>query len=209
MVRYYHFCARCPDIRIAKMKRKTNLCSDCSRRWRDKKMDKYEFDLKAMIIKCIPRIRYYRICPECPPETNTKQVGRKALSGIKLCTKCNGKATGSANKGITKEYKPRKTRRKVFSEAALAIMREEREFRARKEAAKEVIPQLKEVDSKRMQEEFIRKRNVIYRTNGSRAKRTYNKEKWTAGLYKVGEVQKLRRGYPRVDGYAVSSYGRV
>ncbi len=162
--RYYHFCARCPNVRVAKMKRKTNLCGDCSRKWRDKKMDKYEFDLEAMIIKCIPRVRYFRICPECPPESNTKQVGRKALSGIKLCKFCNGKKSGNANKGTTHEFKNRnriappkiRKRKAGMSEGAIAILRMENEEHRKAQEEKEALPQLSEVDSRAMQEYYLR-----------------------------------------------------
>ena len=146
------------------MKRKTNLCADCSRKWRDKKMDKYEFDFKAMIIKCIPRVRHYRICPNCPPDNNTKRVNKKSQSGIKLCKKCNGKKTGIANRGAN--YKPKPTiappkirkRKAGMSEGAIAILKMENEEHRKAQEDREAPPQLSEADSRAMQDAFLASR---------------------------------------------------
>ncbi len=163
-ITYTHFCAKCPNVRIAKVKRRTNLCKDCSRKYaKTTNVDKYYFDMEAWVIKCIPKIRHFKVCTECGA---SREVS-KSLAGFGLCKDCSSSINGSLTKveykePVVKKPKPRKKPKKkvkILSESAKAILREERAELRRKEEAKKEFPTLDEHTSLSMQEEFLRKRN--------------------------------------------------
>jgi len=151
-VTYTHICAKCPDVRVARVKRRTNLCGKCSRTYAKKtNVDKFYFDYEAFVIKCIPKVRHYKVCTKCE---KAREVP-KYLAGFGVCAKCSSKVNGAV---VKVNYKPKKKKSKLLSESAKVILREEREEFKKKEKAKEKFPQLDEHTSLSMQEEFLRKR---------------------------------------------------
>lgn len=150
-IRYWYFCPNCPSVRQTTTKRKTSLCADCSRL------------LSKAIYKMVnrkPAVRHFRICPHCPEGEDTKQVAQKKNAGIRPCPKHRNVGKAPKVEVIVKSMpKPRK-KSVLLSESAKAILREEREEHKKKMAAKEEYPKLDELDSKRMQEEFLRCQNV-------------------------------------------------
>ncbi len=148
-VRYWYFCSNCPDVVCRVSKRKGTLCKDCSSSANGKANKGKERKLPP------PRVRHYRICPECPEDNNTKRVNRKRDSGVLLCKR---HAAMSRNKPTV--IKPQvKKKSKILSDSAKAILKAEREEAQRIQDKKKEFPVTSESDSKRMQEEFLQRRN--------------------------------------------------
>jgi hypothetical protein len=80
---YYYFCPSCSNIRVLSAKRKTPYCGDCNRIASKQPKIYIYFDLKDMKMR-VPN-RYFRICPMCPEDNNTKQVKQAAHAGIRPC----------------------------------------------------------------------------------------------------------------------------
>ncbi len=171
-IRYYYFCPTCPTINLNVDKRRTNWCGKCSRLYAKKPKDKRYFDMETMKMK-IP-MRYFRICPHCPEDDNTKQVPREILGGIKPCVKhkyvdnpeaLKAKeekrvATRKANSDAGKHKKVyKKTRAKIQKKVSnLAIQKQielNREHRERVDE-NELIPEQKMTD-KEMMDKFLKK----------------------------------------------------
>ncbi len=185
---YTYFCPTCPSIRKLKARRKSPYCNDCSRSHckHAKTADKIYFDFKEMKMKKI-KTRYFRICPHCPEDNNTKEVQRAALGGIKCCMKhkyvdnpeafaakeAKRKETRAANKAKHKTVYKKKPAKKYVSQKAIdKQIKINREHKAKikyqvidektmeapvKKRDPKVLPQLEEADSMRMQEEFLRR----------------------------------------------------
>jgi len=146
-IRYWYFCSNCPDVICRVSKRKGTLCKDCST------IANGKANKGKKLTITIPRVRHYRICPECPEGDNTKRVNRKRDSGIILCKK---HAALARNKTIKPQVRKKSV---ILSDSAKEILRSEREELKKAEAKRKKFPVLDESDSKRMQEEFMRRRN--------------------------------------------------
>jgi len=90
---YTHVCSECGKIRQSPAKkRKTTLCGDCSRKSTGKSNRGKD------------KMRYFRICPTCPEDSNTSQVTAKINSGMKQCKKCLNKDKREATIANPKKY---------------------------------------------------------------------------------------------------------
>ena len=126
--RYKVVCDDCNEQRFITANpkhRKTNLCGKCSRKATGKANKKED------------KMRYFRICPECPEDDCTKQVSSAKLAGIKLCHKHSMK---NRTRFVTKPYKKtnkQKTKEKD-SETSYAMQRAIEINRQHKEAVKNI-----------------------------------------------------------------------
>jgi len=142
--RYTHVCEVCQRVRVSVARPKGKLCGPCSSR-------KTGIANKGKERK----MRYIRICPECPEDDNTREVTVKANSGIKLCKKHRIVPQGEGRKQV-KTYKARTTQVKLASKGGIKAAQELN--RKHKEAVANItkekpIPQ-KKTDAEMLKEFF-------------------------------------------------------
>jgi len=102
-VRYYYFCPTCPSVRVLIDKRKSSYCGVCSRKFSKQEPDKITYCLKEMKLKIPkPRKRYFAICPDCPPETATREVSQSANSKYGIHNRCRPCAVKAKPKSYNK-----------------------------------------------------------------------------------------------------------
>ena len=84
---YWYFCGACPIVQVKRTKQGGRFCITCNRKQprRKNRLPEIYFDMKEM--KMIVPIRHIRICPHCPPDSNTKDVQVARLAGIRPCRK--------------------------------------------------------------------------------------------------------------------------
>jgi len=80
LVRYDNFCPDCFRSWVTIAKRQTPYCGDCNRIRIGKANKKTKFFKDGT-----PKPRHFRICPDCPEESNTVEVASKENSGVKHC----------------------------------------------------------------------------------------------------------------------------
>jgi len=119
--RYEHKCTGCGTVRYLSSnpdKRKTTLCVDCSRKQ----------------IRVTDKKRYFTTCPDCPPETATRQISQSSFSqyGANVrCRSCAGKA------------KP-----KVYRKSPMQIAKQSRSLSKNSSIPKEALDKVRDINRK-------------------------------------------------------------
>ena len=152
-IRYIYFCPTCPAVVERTAKKKTAYCGNCSRRVSHLKLKPPTYyNLATLTIEEV-EMRYFRICPDCPPDCNTKQVSSRARSGIGYCMK--------HKKAKPKQpHKPKPLTKKQIINSPSHIARQitiNRDFKASIKEVK-VIPQVK--TDEEMMTEWLSKNEV-------------------------------------------------
>lgn len=119
-IRYWYFCPKCNDIRQTQSKRKTNLCTDCNRKFcKIRKLENIYFDFKEMKMVTDklpipkPKPRFLRVCKQCGDE---RLVFSKQSAAKSLCRSCSVGRPRNRKSKVPKTY---------VSPEAIAKMREE------------------------------------------------------------------------------------
>lgn len=139
-IRYTYECPDCGSIRVSAIKHKTAYCGKCNRR-RTGEANKGK----------VKEMRYFRICPTCPEDSNTRKVASKLNAGIKQCKACLNAAKRTATKANPKKYARKYTPIGVDGRQKVNLKK-----------VKEVKPakELTQEESLRMQEEFLKRRKL-------------------------------------------------
>ena len=87
LVRYSRTCIDCNETHFLKCQPRSDLCGDCSRKRTGLANKGKPRKIKPKIDKNGLEVRFFRVCPDCPPEVATIQVSSKKHSGIKPCKK--------------------------------------------------------------------------------------------------------------------------
>lgn len=139
---YWYFCPTCPDIRKTRTKRKTPYCKECTKE-------------KSKEIK--PVVRFFRVCPTCPPEIATVQVSSKYSAGIKPCISCAAKARSHESR---LKKTPKKPRKKAATKYVPIGTDGAKENKVRLSTPKKETKKLTQADEKNMVEEFLKNNKV-------------------------------------------------
>jgi len=130
---YTHTCKECgatKEFNYSQDRHKTGLCGICSRQQTANTRKERE-------------LRYFRICPDCPEDDNTKMVASERNAGIKHCQKHRPKKVYAKR---TKPNKPRPKKAKAASKAAIEkaveVNRKHKEFIASESSRRPVPKQL-------------------------------------------------------------------
>jgi len=116
---YEHNCTGCGKVRHLNSnpdKRKTTLCIDCSRGTK----------------KVTDKKRYFATCPDCPPETATREISQSSFSQYGSDTRCRSCAV--------------KAKPKVYRKSAMQTVKQSRSLSKNSSVPKEALAKVREIN---------------------------------------------------------------
>jgi len=157
---YWYFCGNCSSVKTKRAKTGSILCNVCSHKQPRRKNRPHNpyFDMKEM--KMIAPMRYFKICPHCPEDSNTVQVKQASQGGIRPCNK--HKYVGKEKLLKEKEKKRLVSHAKTMAKREPKVKKPKaRKLKRTKEVSAQAIAKARQLNKEHREELEFKKANPI------------------------------------------------